>query len=304
MEKIIVPILLVGFNRADLIEKNLSNILAVNPEKIYISIDGPRLNRPNDIPAIGKVRNIIDNLNIQCELHTVFHEENLTCRGNVTSAISWVLQHEPYVIVLEDDVIAPPSFFHFMQEMLIKYEKQEKIAMVSGCNYTPIAFPNDEDYCFAQTGHIWGWATWKRVWDKFDVNDNFSEKIKSLEYIESISPSKKIAKYRYKLLHDYLNGEQDTWALKFYFFHLLNNYLCIIPKSHLTSNIGIEGAHTGGVTKYHFLKCDNEFVVKKHPNTISWYKDYDINEYRIRCDRSPLSVMLNRIKVLLKIIFK
>ena len=45
------------------------------------------------------------------------------------------VQHEQYGIILEDDCIAQETFFPFMQELLIKYEKDERIGMIDGANY-------------------------------------------------------------------------------------------------------------------------------------------------------------------------
>jgi hypothetical protein len=41
--------------------------------------------------------------------------------------------------------------------------------MISGTN--PVTkIISEEDYFFSRFFHIWGWATWKRAWDKFDID--------------------------------------------------------------------------------------------------------------------------------------
>ena len=276
--------MLIGFNRPDLIQDNLERILSVNPRKIYIAIDGPRKGREKDIANVQKVREVAKSIQTSAEVHYLFHNKNMGCAGNITCAIDWVLSNEEYVVVVEDDVMTSYSFFRFMQDMLIKYKSDDRIATVSGCNYHQMKLPNDEDYCFAQTGHIWGWATWKRTWFKFSMNIDITNESISLENLERVSASKEIAKSRrnYYLKLKLKNFSKiDSWAILYNYFTMINGYLAIVPRQHLTSNVGTVGAHSiGVVSDSHFKKIAEDFIVKVHPKEVEWNKDYDILQYK------------------------
>ena len=47
-----IPVLLIGFNRPDLIEKNLENLRQQNIRNLYVTIDGPRDGREDDLQKV------------------------------------------------------------------------------------------------------------------------------------------------------------------------------------------------------------------------------------------------------------
>lgn len=220
------------------------------------------------------------NLNFCKQIRYKINANNVGCDVNVYTSISWCLEQEEYVIVLEDDIIAHESFFAFAQEMLIRYKDDPRIGMVSGCNYTPISLPNNEDYCFCQMGHISGWATWKRVWEEYNLFEKIDDKFLTYEYLITVSPSNKIAKYMMNLFHwMQSNGNNNTWDYMFWYYRITRNLLSIVPRSHLTSNIGDRGVHTTSKTSVHFRQIDDSFTVMKHPEKVSWNKRYDIHHF-------------------------
>ena len=76
------------------------------------------------------------------------------------------------------------------------------------------------------------------------------------------------------------NGRgNNTWDYMFSYFRVAQGLLSIVPKSHLTSNIGLYGLHAKGEGKGHNMVIDDDFVVKVHPKSVSWFKDYDVYHY-------------------------
>ena len=45
-----------------------------------------------------------------CEVHTLFHPNNLGCKYAMHEAIQWFFSEEAYGIVLEDDIPCRPVF--------------------------------------------------------------------------------------------------------------------------------------------------------------------------------------------------
>jgi len=279
--KVVVPILIIGFNRPDMLSQVLENIKKCNPQKLYITIDGPREGNDEDAVNVEKVKRIVKEIDFCPCVNYRFNSENKGCEITESSGISWVLEKEESVIVLEDDIIAHKSFFRFVQEMLEKYKNCPQIAMVAGLNPTPCRLPNDEDYCFCRSGHIGGWGTWRRAWEQYDLYEEIDDKYLEDTFIRSISVSKSHAKHLKRLLLRLKsNGVgNNTWDYMYSYYRMKNQMLSIVPRSNLTSNIGVYGLHARGETVTHYMKIDDDYVAKNHPNKIIWNKDFDLYHF-------------------------
>ena len=279
--KIDVPVLVIGFNRPEVIRQSFEFVRKAQPAKLYVAIDGPRADKEGEADLVDEVKTIVQQVDWECETHYNFNTENKGAEITVSSAIAWVLEQEEFVIVLEDDIIAPMAFLRFAQEMLIRYKDEPTIAIVSGCNFTPLPTPNGEDYFFAKYGHSWGWATWQRVWKDFDLNIEIKNEHLKLEFLKTITNSTKEAKYYRKLFKRLRkNGiGNNTWDYMFLYTNFAKNMCAIVPKVNLTSNIGTFGLHAKGITEHHFRAYDAEFVVKKHPEKVECWMEYDRHHF-------------------------
>ena len=296
--KVQIPVLLIGFNRPDLIQQNLENLRQQQVQNLYITIDGPREGRIDDATNVEAVRNLVRSIDFCPNVHLKIREKNVGCEVNVSEGISWVLENEEYVIVLEDDVMAHESFFRFMQDMLIRYKDETRVAMVSGCNYTPIQLPNNEDYCFCQSGHTWGWATWKRVWDGFSLYEEVDKKYLTKDFLQSVSVNNEIARRRrfaFKRMQKKGTG-QSTWDVMFSYYRITRKLLSIVPRSHLTSNIGLFGLHYQGADKGLMMTIDEDYVAMNHPKEVTWNREYDLYHYKHYLKESIFKKIIRRIK--------
>lgn len=281
MFQVEIPVLLIGFNRLNIIKQNLDNLRQQHVQNLYVTIDGPRPGCEDDLQKVEEVRSLVKAIDFCPNLHLKIREQNVGCEVNVSEGITWALENEAYVIVLEDDVMAHESFFRFMQDMLIRYKDEKRVAMVSGCNYTPIHFPNDEDYCFCQSGHTWGWATWRRVWNGFSLYEEVNPKYLKKEYLQSVSVNKSVARRRWFVFKRMLKKGtgNSTWDVMFSYYRVTRDLLSIVPRAHLTTNIGLYGLHYQGADKGMNMAIDDDFVAKNHPSSLVWNKEYDIYHY-------------------------
>ena len=290
MNKIITaPILLIGFNRPDVIKQAFDYIRKAKPQKLFVTIDGPRKHIQNEQKMIEEVKKIVKCVDWDCETHYKFNNENVGAEITVSAGVSWVLENEETVIVIEDDIIAPLSFLKFAQDMLQKYINQDNVYMISSCQTTPMELPNDEDYLFGLYGHIWGWATWKRAWSKFDLNiDDFDEVLKG-DAINRLVQSKSEKKRWLSTINQMKRKGMgnNTWDVCWSYIRLKENGLSIIPKVHLSSNIGIEGLHSSGKTVSHFRAFDDDFKVTQHPIEVIRNKEYDNYHFKNHINRKP-----------------
>ena len=161
-----VPVVMIVYKRLDVTKEAFEPIRKLRPKKLYIISDGPREHK--DKKAVEEVRNYLDShIDWDCKVHRNYAEKNMGLRYRMPSGMAWVFEKEDRAIFIEDDIKADQSFFYFCRDMLEHYEKDERIGMISGNNLYPEAkIFKTEDICFSSFATIWGWATWKRAWQK------------------------------------------------------------------------------------------------------------------------------------------
>lgn len=247
------PILFLIFNRPDTTQKVFNQIKKIKPKKLYIASDGPRQNNPDDIEKCKETIEIIDQIDWDCDIETLLREENLGCKKAISSAITWFFENEESGIILEDDCVPIDSFFWFCQELLDKYKYDEKVMMISGLNYFNNKLEMKESYFFSNYVIIWGWATWRRAWKKYNINMDGWIEFDNKKYLSYIYNNRKFEKWLYSLFKVAYENKVDAWGIQWYFSILINDGLCIVPKYNLVTNIGVEGAHVSEKSKIHFM---------------------------------------------------
>lgn len=244
------PVLFIVFNRIHTTKEVFGAIKTVKPLKFFIAADGPRINRTGEIEKCDEIRKwILDNIDWECEVNTLFQEKNLGCGLGPAAAISWFFSHVEEGIILEDDCVPDVTFFKYCSELLEKYRNDKRISIISGTNIDKqhIYTPSNANYFFSVFPLTWGWATWKRNWDNFDFEIKKWEEINQNKFLRYIFKEKKFYKIweeRYDQINK--NPPSDIWDYQFFFSSFLNRQLSIIPNVNLISNIGhdCEATHT------------------------------------------------------------
>jgi hypothetical protein len=302
---ITVGILYVAFNRPEISEITFNKIRESQPFKLYIAVDGPRSNNESDIIQVNKVKEIVEKVDWKCEVFYRFNEQNLGAEHNVSSAITWAFEKEESLIILEDDIIAPFSFLSFAQEMLERYKEYENIGIISASNFTPINKPDDPDYFFSKYAHSGGgWATWKRVWQSFDLQIRVEEKHLDMKYLKSISNSRKEALYyrkKFRMMYEKGAGN-SSWDRVGNYINRIHKRMNIVPRVNLTSNIGVYGVHAKGTTEFHHLPFDECFSVRNHPDRIEFNTEYDMYHFKTYICRGKKSLLQKVMRKLRKMI--
>jgi hypothetical protein len=237
-------VLFMVFNRLGTAKQVFQEIRQAKPPRLYIACDGARLNNEKDARNVSAVRDyIIENIDWECEVKTLFRDRNLGCKYSVSGAITWFFKHEESGIILEDDCLPSQSFFWFCEELLEKYKTDLRVWHIGGTN--PIdSNSTSSEYYFSEYNRIWGWASWRRAWAVYDVEIKDWPAISKTGVLESllgISESKKFTKIMWKVF----DGEIDTWDYQWLLLRLLHGK-AIIPNVNLISNIGFgqDATHT------------------------------------------------------------
>jgi hypothetical protein len=231
-------VLFVIFNRPDTTLLVFEQIRAAKPKRLYIAADAPRADKPGEAQLCEEARAVVNSIDWKCEVKTLFRKENLGCRCAVSSAITWFFDNEEEGIILEDDCLPANSFFKFCDTLLEKYRNDTRIRHITGCNLQQGEKWGNGSYYFSNRTHVWGWASWKRVWKDYD---NALEKYNTneiAEHLESIYADPLVAETWVNIFNELKAGKINSWAYQLDFINLFNNGLAIIPNENLISNIG------------------------------------------------------------------
>ncbi len=238
------PILLIAFNRPDTTAKVFEQIRKLKPKHLYIAVDGARTNKSGEKEKCEQVKDIFKNIDWDCDTHTLFRDKNLGCKMGVSSAITWFFENVEQGVIIEDDILLDPSFFNFAEELLEYYKDDEEVMEIHAVNFQPKK-RTENSYYFSKYALVWGWATWRRAWAKYDVAiKDYNKTI--LE--ETISDSKVIGKYDYNL-QQIIKGNIDTWDFQWNYTVWKNKGLTITPETNLCANIGFgsDATHTTNI---------------------------------------------------------
>ncbi len=270
-----VPVLFIIFNRPDTTRKVFDQIRNAKPSSLFIAGDGPR--NESETVIVKETREIVSEIDWNCEVEVLFREKNLGCKNAVSSAIDWFFGKNEMGIILEDDCVPQASFFKYCEKLLIKYKDEEKIMQISGFN--PVNKLNVHDsYYFSKFGPIWGWASWSRAWKHNDLNMTTWVNIKRDKLYKKFCDSYLEERWRINVFDKVYSNKINTWDYQWVFSKLIRNGLSIVPKENLITNIGFaeNATHTNSKNKdLSFYKVKEMQFPLIHPHKIERNKIYD-----------------------------
>jgi hypothetical protein len=245
MDKYNTPVLFLIFNRPDTTQRVFQKIREAQPPKLYVAADGPRDSRVGERERCNEVRRIATDIDWNCDVKTLFRDNNLGCRVAVSEAIDWFFDNEEMGIILEDDCLPDKTFFRYCEELLFKYRDEDSVMTISGNNFQPCR-RTERSYYFSRYMHCWGWAGWKKGWKHYDREMKSWPILKNQNFIEGLFRSKKARRYWNNIFDQVYEGNIDSWAYIWQYSIWVNNGLNILPETNLVTNIGFgtDGTHT------------------------------------------------------------
>lgn len=246
--KLATSVLFLIYNRPDTTAKVFEEIRKARPPKLFVRADGPRDHIEGEEERCRATREIVERVDWQCEVQTNFSDRNLGCKIAVSSGVDWFFDNVTEGIILEDDCVPTQSFFWFCQELLERYRDDERVMQISGSNYLFGKKVGESSYYFSKLNDVWGWATWRRAWQHFDINmGNFLE-FKDCNDVENCYANKEIAAWMMKYFQAAFDGADDIWSTQWTYAMCVQNGLTVVPNVNLVSNIGFtkNASHSSG----------------------------------------------------------
>ena len=283
------PIALIIFNRPDHTEKVFSQIAKVKPSKLLVIADGPRAGYPHDLQDCDAARSIIDRVDWDCDLYKNYSDVNLGCGRRPATGISWVFELVDNAIILEDDIIPHPTFFPYCEELLERFQDDQRVMSIAGMSSQfgeKGTMYNAYSYGFRRAISGWGWATWRRAWEHYDYHIKSWPILRDTNWLEDITRNP-LATQFYKRIFDRAyedNGNITFWDYQWLFTCWLQNGLCVVPNAHLTMNIGFgeKSTHTKAPPQLAPTSLEEMTFPLNHPPFMLRDFEADVHRYHLR----------------------
>jgi len=199
--------------------------------------------------------------------------------------------------VLEDDVVPSQSFFTFCKEMLDRYENDERITMIAGFNTDEVTPGVPDDYFFTSFQSIWGWASWRRVAQRWDEHYTFLDDDYNMRQLKALARERRYRNTMLRMFSDHRNSGKPYFETIYWADMILNSGLSVMPTKNLVSNIGLTtgSTHFAAQMKTMPRRLRRLFTMQrfelegplKHPRYVIENVEYKQRRYRVLGWNSP-----------------
>lgn len=275
-------------------------IRRAQPKKLLVVADGPREHRPEDAELCRQTRDVVSNVDWDCEVLTDFSAENMGCRSRVVSGLNWAFSLVEEAIILEDDCLPDASFFPYCEELLAKYRDDLRVISIAGSNLIAPHMQIADSYYFCKVGSIWGWATWRSRWAEYDANLGRWPALRETNAIEDVFDRPRDVRHWREIFDAMHEGTgPNTWDYQWAFAAFFGNQMMVVPKVNLIENIGFgPGAtHTTETDPRNIVPVQALEFPLKHPIAVLGSRKLE----HLRCDLNYATLYARVVRKLRKI---
>ena len=271
-----LPIVVAAYNRPHSLQRLLISLeIADYPEnievKLIISIDHS---------GSDDCKKVAENFEWKYGKKMIIaHEKNLGLRDHIIKCGD-ISQDYDGIIMLEDDLVVSPSFYHFALSSLNYYYNNDKLAGISLYSYEYNEFchlpfntiKDNYDCYFMKVPSSCGQIYSKKHWAHFKESLDNKIVITNDDYLPD----------------QVFNWPESSWK-KLYFKHMVDNELYFVyPNISFSSNMGDEGTHFGEPAN--FIRTNitiktNNFNFPELGDTVNVYDQFmelDVDNIKIK----------------------
>ena len=252
------PILVVSYNKPDLLSDSLAKLRLLTQGKVYVHLDGPQNNtRSQELHMECKL--VVENASLKnSRIVSKIMPANLGGQFGVLAAIDWLFENEAFGIILEEDIAFGDGVFQFVS----RYKRE-----VTGGRAFALCFFNpgidiNQDF-FLNHWLPWGWATSSENWSA--IAREIRDPDLSVKRGSAGSPSSRIAVRRFlnSVIVKVKSGEVKTWDAQVHAAILNHGFRSVFPSESLTKHLGIRPEAT-------------------HADLVDWWQHINVSEYKNR----------------------
>lgn len=280
-----LPILIIGFNRPDLLEGLIKLVSEVKPKLLFVAIDGPRKSNNQDNIQVEKCRNAVNKVNWNCKLYTLFSDKNHGADLWPKISVNWAFKKCEELLILEDDIRISPSFYELAKFTLHRYSANDLLFAICAWNLVKTEEKENND-SYLYTKYFMGgggWAISKRKWEIFINNYEKNSRI-SMKKILKYNNFNIILSLYYKYI---FLGEKDktlSWDHEIVKFIIQTGRLNILSAKNLAKNIGIgdEATHTKSLPTHFIEEIDMDNIRSPRQIAINTEFEYLFTKTRMK----------------------
>jgi hypothetical protein len=282
------PVLFMLFNRASTTRKVFDKVRQTRPSKIFVAANGPRPEVSSDYRKCSDVREIFDEVDWDCEIHTNFRSTNIGMQRHWWSSLDWFFENVDSGIILEDDCVPDVSFFGYCKELLDKYKDDTNVMHINGSNFQFGQKRGDASYYISKYPYVWGWATWKRAWQRYDNDMSSFPAFKANRLIDSAVSTDAEKKYWMRFFESLFDGSREACDVKWVYTIWSHEGFCITPNVNMITNIGYGPSAGHTIIKERTMDQDAHDIGKiQHPNPLLIAPD-------LEADRLTFKILFHR----------
>ncbi len=239
------PVLVFAYRRPEHLRNTLTSLMqcvGFLDSPVIVCCDGPR--DASETDAVAATREVARTL-LGARAEYIFSETNKGLSNSVIAGLQQTLQRFGRVIVVEDDLELAPDFLVFMNAALERYEDDAGVFQVSGYMVDMPALAAGRSALFLPWTVSWGWATWRRAWDRFDPSAQGWQALRSDRSLRRRFNLDGTYDYA-TMLERQVAGLQDSWAIRWYWSVFQARGVVLFPPVSLVRNTGFDGTGTHG----------------------------------------------------------
>lgn len=242
----LAPIAVFAYRRARSLARTLDDLQACpefDQSPVYVFSDGPRNETARrDVKAVRAMlaRRRTPNMTV------IEAPENRGLARSIIAGVQRLTQEYGRVIVIEDDLRLSPLTLAWFNRALDRYEVDDRVMQISAHVHTVPALQQADLAFFLPFTTTWGWATWRRAWDRFDPTAAGWNELKTNPELSRRFDLDGAYPYS-RMMAGQMEADLDSWGIRFYWSVFKENGLVLFPPVSFIKNHGVDLKATHGV---------------------------------------------------------
>lgn len=240
------PVVILGYNRPDKVERLLDRLREQRPGNVIFSIDGPKAHISGDAEKVAAVQALANRIDWTDKVETRFRPANVGLQIAVSEAVTHAVNTYGQAVILEEDTLPGSLWLPYAETMLERHRDENRIEHISGYNLVPGAHLTG-GACGSRLSRYpesIAWATWDRAWNNFDASLEWALNA-SVADLMKITGSRAGALRWKQNFADAAAGRISTWAYRWISSMWSRDAYVLSPNANLVTYAGYDaGTHT------------------------------------------------------------
>jgi hypothetical protein len=232
-------VLLIGYNRPELIEKRLVELAKLDLSRLHVSIDGSTfMNNESHKRVLQEMSN---SLSGKFEFSFHIHETNLGLTPHITRAITNFLIDSESVIIIEDDISLNDVTIRSLTYGLRELKRTNRKGTVGAFSPLHLSSFFSKYNCFVESKYFlcWGWAISKESWaeyeSKVELKNVHNDLVDSRSWLSLSQNQRDVWIKRFEKVS---KNPLFTWDFQMQYATFKNDMIHLLPLGALTVNEG------------------------------------------------------------------